>query len=149
MLAYLIIMIKILSLVFLEKITMIDVSAILPLNQLELSMQYLWAAFPPTSLIACGAYAYDERYIIFATILFLIIFIIWSVLLISMILSLFLKRTRLFTVKLSCFVLFIDVISSFFCSDVRLRVNCIVINGIFLLLSLVSLLIANRKFKKN
>ena len=98
----------------------------------------IYFAFIPTSWFVCLGWAYDERYTPMVVIALILIMLLWLILVISMIIGLLSKKTRAFAIKISCIVLFIDVVASLFTAELTWKLALISINFVLFVCTLIS-----------
>ena len=99
----------------------------------------IYFAFTPTSWFVCLARAYDEKYALIVITALIFIILLWLILSISMIIGLLSKNTRAFAIKMSCIVLFIDVVAALFVTEGAWKFVLISINFVFFICTLISL----------
>lgn len=142
MLAYFIILIKLLSVGLLNTVmTYIAINGSAYSNLIDA----VYFALNPTSWFLCMAWAYDERYTLAVTVALMFILLLWLILGISMLIGLLSKKTRVFAIKMSCIVLLIDVVSSLFVVEPSWEIACILINFVFFVCTLISLKRAKKR----
>ena len=143
MIAFLIIVLKLLFVGAVDAILMFIVNN--GAFYLDLFFDKIYLAIVPTSWFVCMAWAYDERYALFASITLTVILLFWLVLVISMIMGLFSKKIRNFAKKICCAALLMDVIASLFVIDLSQKFPLLLANIAFLAVAFISLKKASEK----